>query len=87
MKFLLALTASALLSTAAFANDDCAKAPKPDRQAKIAVLMKASQAGYKDIRISADCGCIDVRATKDGQKAQLRYDGATLALIKEEING
>ena len=28
-----------------------------------------------------------VRATKDGQKAQLRYDGATLALIKTEISG
>ncbi len=87
MKFLAALMASALLSTAAFANDDCAKAPKPGRDAKIAVLMKASQAGYKDIRISVDCGCIDVRASKDGQKAQLRYDGVTLALIKSEISG
>lgn len=86
MKFLLALTASALMSTTAFAGGNCAKAPKPDRQAKIAVLMKASQAGYKDIRISTDCGCIDVRATKDGQKAQLRYDGASLALLKTEIN-
>ncbi|MFZ1681282.1 MAG: PepSY domain-containing protein [Rhizobiaceae bacterium] len=81
MKIFLAL---ALTAAAAFPAVAAEKCPRPDamnRQTKIALLIKASHTGYRDIRIVEDCGRYQVRATKDGVKTRVWYDPETLRVI------
>lgn len=82
MKVIPALVLAALFASPALAAEKCPKSPAMNRQTKIALLIKASHTGYKDIRITEGCGCYEVRAVKDGVKTRVWYDPETLMPIR-----
>lgn len=84
MKNLIALALTAAVVLPAAAAEKCPKSAAMNRQTKIALLIKASHTGYRDIRISEGCGCYEVRAVKDGVKTRVWYDPATLQVIRTD---
>lgn len=81
MKTFLALALTVAFAAPALAAEKCPKPEAMNRKTRIALLIKASHTGYRDIRIVEDCGRYQVRATRDGVKTRVWYDPATLQII------
>jgi len=81
----LALLTTLMVSTAAFADDDC-NVPMNQWQPREQVYTHVEQFGISVQRLSIDDGCYKVRGQDaDGNRVKLQLDPATLGIMELEV--
>ena len=82
------LVLGAALPAAALADTDCTLHPKAEWRNESEARAKFQKEGYAIRRFKIDDNCYKIEGTtKDGRKAEVKYDPKTLEVVKSEIGG
>ena len=78
-----ALAAGVLATMPAFAEDDCASAPRDQWLQPEQVKAKAEEMGYTVRSVGEDDGCLEVKGfDKAGAKVEVYFDPVSGAVVK-----
>ncbi|HEX6077982.1 MAG TPA: PepSY domain-containing protein [Methylomirabilota bacterium] len=82
----LALTATMLLTSTAWAGARCDQHPKGEWMPQSEAKAKIEAQGYKISKFKVDGHCYEIYGfDKDGNRAEVYFDTKTLAVVKAEI--